>query len=62
MPHSVAELAKSCPQTAQKEDLYVLLRAGPYTGGERNGGGVPYWIYNKHPHIRTRSSDRNWIK
>ncbi|KOX75741.1 Beta-galactosidase [Melipona quadrifasciata] len=42
---------------AQEEDLFVLLRPGPYICAERDFGGLPYWLLSRVPDIRLRSSD-----
>ena len=39
---------------AQELELFVLLRPGPYICAERNGGGLPWWLYKLHPQIRVR--------
>lgn len=38
-----ADLAKFI-RTAQEEDLYVVLRPGPYVCAEWDFGGYPYWL------------------
>jgi len=48
-------------QTAQDVGLFVLLRPGPYICAERNGGGLPYWLYALHPDMALRSSDVNYL-
>lgn len=42
---------------AVEEDLYVILRPGPYICAERDFGGFPYWLLNKYPGIELRSHD-----
>ena len=37
---------------AQDLGLFVLLRPGPYICAERNGGGLPWWLYKLHPKIK----------
>jgi beta-galactosidase len=49
-------------QLAQDQGLYVLLRPGPYICAERNGGGLPYWLYAIDPDIRLRTSDPKYLK
>ncbi len=49
-------------KTAEDLGLYVLLRPGPYICAERNGGGLPFWLYQLHPDIKLRSSDPNFLK
>lgn len=46
---------------AQEVGLYVHLRPGPYICAERNGGGLPFWLYQLHPDIKLRSSDPNFL-
>ena len=53
---------KAFIQMAQDEDLYVLLRPGPYICAEHNGGGLPFWLYGKHPNITLRSSDPDFLQ
>jgi hypothetical protein len=38
-----------------------LLRPGPYICAEREGGGLPFWLYGQHPDIMLRSSDKNYL-
>ncbi|XP_045785144.1 CAD protein isoform X2 [Maniola jurtina] len=47
---------------AAEEDLYVLLRPGPYICAERDLGGLPYWLLSKYPNIRLRSTDSDFMK
>ncbi|XP_045106280.1 beta-galactosidase-like isoform X2 [Portunus trituberculatus] len=47
---------------AQEEDLVVILRLGPYMDAERDMGGFPYWLLNKNPDMRLRSSDATYLK
>ncbi|KAF3427304.1 hypothetical protein E2986_05050, partial [Frieseomelitta varia] len=47
---------------AQEEDLFVLLRPGPYICAERDFGGLPYWLLSRVPDIRLRSSDPRYTK
>ena len=42
--------------------LFVILRPGPYICAERNGGGLPYWLYRDHPGIKLRTKDPNYLK
>ncbi|XP_075226343.1 ectoderm-expressed 3 [Lycorma delicatula] len=42
---------------AEKHDLLVILRPGPYICAERDLGGYPPWLFTLHPHIRLRTSD-----
>ncbi|XP_014099969.3 beta-galactosidase [Bactrocera oleae] len=44
-------------ELAQKEDLYVVLRPGPYICAERDNGGLPHWLFTKYPDIKVRTSD-----
>lgn len=40
-------------ELAHMNDLYVILRPGPFIDGERDMGGLPYWLLraadNRHP-------------
>ena len=49
-------------ELAEQEDLFVLLRPGPYICAEHNGGGLPYWLYQMYPNIKLRSSDSQFLK
>ncbi len=40
--------------TASEVGLWVILRPGPFVAAERNGGGIPYWVYAKEPDVVTR--------
>ncbi|XP_075544665.1 beta-galactosidase-like isoform X2 [Dermacentor variabilis] len=42
---------------AQKHDLLVLLRPGPYIDSERDMGGLPYWLLSTNRSIGLRTSD-----
>lgn len=44
-------------ELAAQEDLYVILRPGPYICAERDMGGFPYWLLHKYPQIRLRTYD-----
>lgn len=43
-------------QLAQSNDLYVILRPGPYICAEWDFGGLPYWLYREQG-ISVRSSN-----
>lgn len=47
---------------AQDEGLYVILRPGPYICAERDMGGLPYWLLNKHPEVVLRSIDPKYTE
>ena len=49
-------------QLAQKYDLLVLLRPGPFIDAERDMGGFPYWLLNKNPHMKLRTSDPEYLR
>lgn len=49
-------------QAASEEDLYVILRPGPYICAERDMGGFPYWILNKYPKIKLRTYDSDYVE
>lgn len=47
---------------AQEEDLFVLLRPGPYICAERDFGGLPYWLLTRVPDINLRTNDPRYMK
>ncbi|GAB1867156.1 Beta-galactosidase [Camponotus japonicus] len=47
---------------AQEEDLFVLLRPGPYICAERDLGGLPYWLLREVPDIKLRTKDAAFMK
>ena len=46
---------------AQRLELVVLLRIGPYICGELNGGGLPFWLKQLHPRMKVRTKDPNYL-
>lgn len=46
---------------AESNDLYVILRAGPYICAEREMGGLPYWLLRENPNITLRTSDPTYL-
>jgi len=46
---------------AHQLGMLVILRPGPYICAERDGGGLPFWLYAQHPDIKVRSSDRRYL-
>ncbi len=42
---------------AKKHHLFVFLRPGPFVMAELKNEGIPYWIYEKHPHIIPKTWD-----
>ncbi|XP_018406225.1 PREDICTED: beta-galactosidase-like [Cyphomyrmex costatus] len=47
---------------AQEEDLFVLLRPGPYICAERDMGGLPYWLLREAPNIKLRTKDADFVR
>ncbi|CAJ0588404.1 unnamed protein product [Cylicocyclus nassatus] len=47
--------------TAQDLGLYTILRIGPYTCGEWENGGFPYWLLNKEGN-KPRTSEKGFMK
>lgn len=45
---------------AQEEDLFVLLRPGPYICAEREMGGFPPWLLTMNPNMRLRTNDSSY--
>ena len=54
-----ADVAEFC-RLAQKEGLWVILRPGPYSCAEWEGGGAPWWLLADDS-ISMRSSDPRWV-
>lgn len=48
-------------RTAQEVGLLVILRPGPYICGEREFGGLPYWLLREKPNIGLRTSDPDFL-
>lgn len=48
-------------QIAQKYNMYVILRPGPYICAEWDFGGIPYWVAQE-PGIKIRTSDPVYLK
>jgi beta-galactosidase len=42
--------------------LIVLFRGGPYVCGEVNYGGLPSWLKQKHPDMKLRTNDPNYLR
>ena len=55
-----ADVAEFC-RIAQEENLWVILRPGPYACAEWDGGGLPWWLLKK-PDIQLRSQDPDFLK
>jgi len=49
-------------RTAQKLDLLVILRPGPYIDAERDMGGLPSWLIGKDPDMALRTADATFLK
>ena len=55
-----ADAAAFC-RMAQEEGLWVILRPGPYSCAEWEGGGAPWWLMGDDSAISMRSSDPRWV-
>ncbi|XP_029832016.3 beta-galactosidase-like [Ixodes scapularis] len=53
---------KTFLQTAKDVGLLVVFRPGPYICGERDNGGLPYWLLRLNPNMKYRSSDGTYLK
>ncbi|XP_037080496.1 beta-galactosidase-like [Pollicipes pollicipes] len=47
---------------AQRQDLLVILRTGPYMDAERELGGLPYWLLSEDPQMALRTSDQGFLR
>ncbi|XP_053682883.1 beta-galactosidase-like [Sabethes cyaneus] len=47
---------------AEEENLFVILRPGPYICAERDMGGFPYWLLTKYPNIKLRTADADYLR
>ncbi|KAG8233442.1 hypothetical protein J437_LFUL010553 [Ladona fulva] len=50
---------RSYIKIAQEEDLFVIIRPGPYICSEWDFGGLPSWLL-RNPGIKVRTSDPNF--
>ncbi|KAL3196036.1 hypothetical protein MRX96_045399 [Rhipicephalus microplus] len=48
-------------EAIKKADLLAVIRPGPYICGEVDNGGYPYWLLRKHPNIRYRSTQKEYV-
>lgn len=46
---------------AAQEDLFVILRIGPYISADRDFGGLPHWLLSAHSEISLRTSELSKI-
>ncbi|MBP5681398.1 MAG: beta-galactosidase [Bacteroidales bacterium] len=53
---NVAEFVRLC----QKNDMWVIVRPGPYVCAEWEMGGLPWWLL-KHDDMKLRSLDKNFM-
>ena len=53
---NVAEFVRLC----QKNDMWVIVRPGPYVCAEWEMGGLPWWLL-KHDDMKLRSLDPNFM-
>jgi len=55
-----ADVVDFC-RIAQQEGLWVILRPGPYSCAEWDGGGLPWWLL-KYDDIKLRTSDPRFME
>ncbi|VDD84105.1 unnamed protein product [Mesocestoides corti] len=48
-------------ELAQKNELLVLARVGPYICSEWDFGGIPAWLLSKDPNVKLRSSYAGFV-
>ncbi|XP_037288989.2 beta-galactosidase [Rhipicephalus microplus] len=48
-------------EAIKKADLLAVIRPGPFICGEVENGGYPYWLLRKHPNIRYRSTQKEYV-
>ncbi|MGC8902313.1 MAG: beta-galactosidase [Fervidobacterium sp.] len=46
----------------QKHNLYFIIRPGPFVMAELKNEGIPYWIYEKYPHIKPKTWDGKMVE
>lgn len=49
-------------EAVMKADLLALVRPGPFVCGEIDNAGYPYWLVRKHPHIRYRTLQKEYVQ
>ncbi|KAK8782257.1 hypothetical protein V5799_016402 [Amblyomma americanum] len=49
-------------EAVKKADLLAVVRPGPFVCGEIDNAGYPYWLVRKHPHIRYRTLQREYVQ
>ncbi len=54
------DIAAFC-RLAQKHDMYIILRPGPYVCAEWEMGGLPWWLL-KEKDIKLRTNDPHFLK
>ncbi len=55
--HADKGISCQCPWVIH----FSTARPGPYICAERDGGGLPYWLYAIHPDISLRSADPRFL-
>lgn len=45
----------------EENNLYIILRPGPFIMAEMKNEGIPYWVYEKHPEIIPKTWDGECI-
>jgi len=49
-------------ETAQEQDLLVIIRPGPFIDAERDMGGLPSWLIGVDPEMKIRSMDSGYMQ
>ncbi|XP_070380877.1 beta-galactosidase-like isoform X2 [Dermacentor albipictus] len=45
----------------KEQDLLAIVRPGPYISGDRDNGGLPYWLHREQPNMKYRVLDSEFL-